>query len=150
MAGHGRAGASLADLPVGGHRAYGRSMIGRIDEIVIDCAEPALLARFWAGVLGGTPVDRHPAWSFVDPPGWSRLAFQRVPEAKTVKNRVHLDVDVADLSIATAAAAVLGAEVVGGVVTDDAGSFQVMLDPEGNEWCLVSSDGGIALTLDEH
>ncbi len=125
-------------------------MIGRIDEIVIDCAEPARLAEFWSGVLGGTPVDRHPAWSFVDPPGWSRLAFQQVPEPKIAKNRVHIDVDVSDLAIATAAAVALGAEIVGSVVADDEGSFQVMLDLEGNEWCLVSSAGGIALAHDDH
>ncbi|MEZ5374972.1 MAG: VOC family protein [Acidimicrobiales bacterium] len=125
-------------------------MIGRIEEIVIDCASPSTLAAFWAAVLGGTPIDEHPAWSFVDPPGWSRLAFQRVPEPKSVKNRVHLDVDVADLSTATAAAVALGATPVGDIVTEDGGAFQVMLDVEGNEWCLVSSDAGVATAPDEH
>lgn len=79
-------------------------MLGRIDEVVIDCADPGLLAGFWAGVLGGTPQERDPNWWYLDAPGWTRLAFQRVPEVKTVKNRLHLDVDVADIATATAMA----------------------------------------------
>jgi hypothetical protein len=113
-------------------------MIGRIDEVVVDCGDPMSLAGFWAGVLGGEPVQRHPDWCYVDPPGWTRLAFQRVPETKTVKNRLHLDVDVADIPAATQLAERLGARRVGEVHHDSAGSFQVLLDPEGNEWCLVA------------
>ena len=119
-------------------------MIGRIQETVVDCADPARLARFWAGVLGGAPVDRSPDWSYLDPPGWTRLAFQLVPERKTIKNRVHLDVEVADLEAATAAVEAIGGARISGVVVDDQGAFQVMADPEGNEWCLVAqADGSI-------
>ena len=60
-----------------------------------------------------------------------------VPEAKTVKNRLHLDVGVPDIASATDQAETLGAQRVGGIHSDTAGSFQVLLDPEGNEWCLV-------------
>ncbi|MFH5210655.1 VOC family protein [Antrihabitans sp. NCIMB 15449] len=112
-------------------------MLGRIDEVVFDCKEPLLLATFWSTVLGGDPVRRSDSWAYVDPPGWTRLAFQRVPEAKAVKNRVHLDVLVDDIGVATSAAITMGAVAVGGVVSDTAGSFQVLLDPEGNEWCVV-------------
>ena len=112
-------------------------MIGRIDGVVVDCAAPLELARFWAGVLGGEAHERDPAWAHVDPPGWTRLAFQRVPEGKSAKNRLHLDVAVDDLALATAAAESLGATRVGPVHEDGAGSFQVLTDPEGNEWCLV-------------
>ena len=112
-------------------------MIGRIDEVVIDCTEPRLLAEFWAQVLGGDARERDAAWWYVDPPGWTRLSFQLVPERKTVKNRLHLDVEVEDIAIATAAAEELGARRVGDVHTGGAGSFQVLLDPEGNEWCVV-------------
>lgn len=116
-------------------------MIGSIDEVVVDCADPARLARFWAGVLGGEPVGRSDAWHHLDPPGWTRLAFQRVPEPKQGKNRLHLDVLVDDLAAATHAAERLGATRVGDVVHDTAGSFQVLLDPEGNEWCVVRPAG---------
>ena len=112
-------------------------MIGRIDEVVFDCADPAVLVRFWADVLGGTPVGRNDGWHYVDPPGWTRVAFQRVPEGKVVKNRVHLDVEVDDIPTATAQAEALGATRVGELHVDTAGSFQVLLDPEGNEWCVV-------------
>ncbi|WP_432522845.1 VOC family protein [Kineococcus sp. SYSU DK006] len=112
-------------------------MIGSIDEVVIDCAQPAALAAFWAQVLGGEPVGRDDAWWYVVPPGWTQLSFQKVPEAKAVKNRVHLDVRVRDIEAATAQAEALGARRVGAVHQDRAGSFQVLLDPEGNEWCVV-------------
>ncbi|GEK23533.1 glyoxalase [Cellulomonas xylanilytica] len=104
----------------------------------MDCADPARLARFWADVLGGTPQRRDDDWHHVDPPGWTRVAFQRVPEGKVVKNRVHLDVAVDDIPEAARQAEALGATRVGEVHVDTAGSFQVLLDPEGNEWCVVT------------
>jgi Glyoxalase-like domain len=112
-------------------------MIGTIDEVVIDCSNPFSLATFWAAILGGEPQQRSPDWAYLDAPGWTRLAFQRVPESKTVKNRLHLDVEVTDIPAATIAAEQLGAQRIGDIHVDTAGSFQVLLDPEGNEWCVV-------------
>ena len=113
--------------------------MGRLDEIVVDCADPPRLARFWAELLGGSPVDRESDWSYVDPPGGQpRLAFQLVPEGKgSRKNRLHLDIDVAEIAPVRAALLRLGAQAVGEVQQDAQGAFQVMLDPEGNEFCLV-------------
>ncbi|WP_459683073.1 VOC family protein [Rhodococcus sp. no. 34] len=74
----------------------------------MDCSAPAQLATFWAGILGGQPVERSAEWAFVDPPGWTRLAFQRVPESKLTKNRLHIDVSVDDVVAATEAAERLG------------------------------------------
>ncbi|MFF8959877.1 VOC family protein [Streptomyces sp. NPDC014894] len=113
-------------------------MRARIDEIVFDCRNPGGLVRFWAALLGGAPVDRSPDWSFVDPPGSPRLAFQRVPEGKAVKNRLHLDLDAGDVERAAAEAVTLGATRSGPVRTDSQGRFQVLLDPEGNEFCFVA------------
>ena len=113
-------------------------MRAHVQEIVFDCADPAALVRFWAGLLGGAPVDRSPDWSYVDPPEFVRLAFQRVPEGKTVKNRVHLDLEVTDPERAATEAEPAGAVRFGGLVTDEQGSFQVMRDPEGNEFCFVT------------
>ncbi|MFJ3905578.1 VOC family protein [Streptomyces sp. NPDC090025] len=113
-------------------------MRARVQEIVFDCADPAALVRFWTALLGGEPVDRGPDWSYVDPPEFVRVAFQRVPEGKAVKNRLHLDLAVADPSAAADEALPLGAVRSGGIVTDEQGSFQVMLDPEGNEFCFVT------------
>jgi len=109
----------------------------RLQQIVVDCRDPARLVRFWAGLLGGEPVDRAFGWSHVEPHGWPRLSFQPVPEAKAVKNRLHLDVEVDDIAAGAARCTALGGSTVGGVVTDESGSFQVVLDPEGNEFCLV-------------
>ncbi|MFF8831554.1 VOC family protein [Streptomyces sp. NPDC015131] len=109
-----------------------------VSEIVFDCGDPAAQALFWAALLGGEPVERSPDWSYVDPPDFVRVAFQRVPEGKAVKNRLHLDLEAGDVRTATARAEGLGAVPVGGLVTDEYGDFQVMRDPEGNEFCFVS------------
>ncbi|OEJ97282.1 VOC family protein [Streptomyces thermolilacinus] len=109
-----------------------------VSEVVFDCADPAALVRFWAALLGGEPVDREPGWSYVEPPGFVRVAFQRVPEGKSAKNRLHLDLEGGDVARAADAAVALGAVRVGGIVRDEQGSFQVMRDPEGNEFCFVA------------
>ncbi|GAA3051039.1 VOC family protein [Streptomyces roseofulvus] len=113
-------------------------MRAHVQELVFDCGEPAALVRFWAGLLGGEPVDRSPDWSYVDPPGFVRVAFQRVPEGKAAKNRLHLDLEVPDPAAAADEVSPRGAVRVGGLVTDEQGSFQVMRDPEGNEFCFVT------------
>ncbi|WP_338678134.1 VOC family protein [Streptomyces sp. SCSIO 30461] len=117
-------------------------MRARVNEVVFDCAEPAALVRFWAGLLGGDPVERDPDWAYVEPPGFARVAFQRVPEGKQVKNRLHLDLEAGDITAASAAAVRLGASLVGGVVSDEQGAFQVMRDPEGNEFCFCACEIG--------
>ncbi|MEU4579130.1 VOC family protein [Nonomuraea sp. ATR24] len=109
----------------------------RLGQIVIDCRDPHGLVRFWAALFGGDPVDRAADWSYVEPPGGVRLAFQQVPEGKAGKNRLHLDVEVAAIEPAAARAVELGATRLGATVTDAQGSFQVMADPEGNEFCFV-------------
>ncbi|MFK0259202.1 VOC family protein [Streptomyces sp. NPDC090445] len=110
----------------------------RLHQIVVDCREPGTLVRFWARLLEAEPVDRARGWSHLELPGVARLAFQPVPEGKAVKNRLHLDLAVDDVTAAAARAVELGATAVGGPVTDDQGSFQAMRDPEGNEFCFVT------------
>ncbi|POX42695.1 glyoxalase [Streptomyces sp. Ru73] len=113
-------------------------MRARVDEVVFDCADPQGLARFWGRLLDAEPVARNAEWSYVDPPEMPRLAFQRVPEPKSTKNRVHLDLLAGDIPTATAEAVRLGAVAVGELVTNPYGQFQVLTDPEGNEFCFVS------------
>lgn len=112
-------------------------MIGRLDEVVIDCHDTMTLAVFWQGVLGGEIVRQSREWVALYPPSGVTVSFQEVPENKAVKNRVHLDVAVDDLAVAAAAAEVIGAVRIGGPQPDPVGGFQVMVDPEGNEFCFI-------------
>ncbi|MGA1837153.1 VOC family protein [Herbiconiux sp. 11R-BC] len=115
-------------------------MLGTVDEIVFDCADPVALSTFWHAVLGGSePTHRRAGWSYFDTPAGLRVAFQGVPEPKRVKNRVHLDVAVDDVPAAADAAVLLGATRQGLIHADAVGTFQVLLDPEGNEWCVVKA-----------
>jgi hypothetical protein len=139
-------------------------------QITFDCADPAGLAGFWAEALGyevqapppgfesweqaleafGVPPEkRNDASAVVDPDGSGpRLFFQRVPEGKQVKNRVHLDVRAAPGLEGDARMAALEAEAER-LVSHGAtrlGRHEpapplayghiVMADPEGNEFCL--------------
>ena len=72
-------------------------MIGRLDEVVVDCRDPLVLAEFWQRVLGGYLMRQSHDWVALEPAHGMTVSFQRVPEPKTGKNRVHLDVDVPDL-----------------------------------------------------
>ncbi|WP_028047937.1 VOC family protein [Cellulomonas sp. URHE0023] len=139
-------------------------------QVTFDAGDAQALGRFWVVVLGYVPQpppEGHPSWdSFlasvgvppgawhdtfaaIDPDGVGpRLLFQRVPEGKTAKNRVHLDVNVGAgleaperLAVVRARAAelvALGAsqlQVVEGEEGPDS-LWIVMADPEGNEFCL--------------
>lgn len=118
-------------------------MIGRLDEVVIDCYAPMPLAEFWQHVLGGYIVRQSHEWVALQPPTGIMVSFQLVPEAKVAKNRVHLDVDVIDIDSAAEAAVAVGARRIGEVVYDEHGGFQVMADPEGNEFCFVNGPTAI-------
>ncbi len=110
-------------------------------EVVVDCADVSVLAAFWAKVLDAPPPHvRSEDWATVRDPraGGITLAFQRVPEGKTAKNRVHLDIWSDDIAADSARLVGAGATTVGPAHTDEGGAFQILLDPEGNEFCLVS------------
>ena len=111
----------------------------RLQEVVVDCRDPRALVGFWAAALRAVPVVRTDEWAYVDSDLLgTRLAFQRVPEIKTGKNRVHLDLEVDDIAQERDRLSALGAFALGDVVIDEQGPFQVMVDPEGNEFCLVT------------
>jgi glyoxalase superfamily protein len=105
----------------------------RLYEVVVDCVEPAALARWWAGLIGGRcEVDEEHGWASVEEiPGapFECLVFVPVPEPKTVKNRIHWDVDTADLGQLTA----YGARLLRGPSQDLV--WTILADPEGNEFC---------------
>jgi catechol 2,3-dioxygenase-like lactoylglutathione lyase family enzyme len=113
-------------------------------QVTFDCADPDRMARFWAEVLGYVADED----SASDPSGAGpRLYFQRVPEGKVVKNRLHLDVRVGTGLVGHERLAALEAECarlvpLGAVrgrllpADDENESCQVMQDIEGNEFCL--------------
>lgn len=108
--------------------------------ITFDCADPMALARFWEQVVGGRIDDRTLDDDWVnlrDVPVVGHLGFQRVPEGRVVKNRVHLDVEVANIDEAVARLIALGATAFGDTVDEGTGWLRVMADPEGNEFCLI-------------
>ncbi|HWS35440.1 MAG TPA: VOC family protein [Actinoplanes sp.] len=145
-------------------------------QLVIDCEDPARLAAFWKEALGYVPEPPpggHPSWrayylalgvpedelgdmtdndadSLVDPDGAGpRIWFQPVPETKTGKNRLHLDIRIADRAapLETRRQQVdtevnrltgLGATVARVLSTPGADHYGVTLhDPEGNEFCVA-------------
>ncbi len=113
--------------------------IGQLRTIVVDCLDPAPLAEFWSKVLGVEIAFVEDDWVSLRSanPGHPRVAFQKVPETKRGKNRLHLDVWVPDLEAATVAAEALGATRLGRLVHESPEPFQVMADPAGNEFCFV-------------
>ncbi|TDZ41897.1 Glyoxalase-like domain protein [Mycobacteroides franklinii] len=110
--------------------------------LTIDCTDPERLASFWGAVLDIAPSTEHG-----EDRGWTslgtrngdqpRLTFQRVPEVKTSKVRLHLDVEVDDIDSARSQVESLGGSWSGERHDYDEGVVLVMLDPEGHEFCLV-------------
>ena len=114
--------------------------IGSLHEIVVDSANPIALARFWQALIGGEVVEEDDDWIVLDGEDEGfYIGFQRVPERKTAKNRVHLDVEVDEIDPAVDDAEQLGARKIGAAVDDGNGPFQVMADPEGNEFCFIET-----------
>ncbi len=137
-------------------------------QVTFDAANPQRLAEFWATALGYVlqpPPPGYDTWdafadaidmpaeerdsiaAVVDPNGvFPRVLFLKVPEGKTAKNRVHLDINVGDASLdertRTERRRAKAAELreIGAVEVeeraDSTSSWTVMLDPEGNEFCV--------------
>ena len=109
--------------------------IGGIAALAIDSSEPQRLARWWARLLGGKVEDSPDGDATLHSPTGLAIDFAKVPEGKTVKNRLHLDIRSSDFDAAVAQARSLGAtdadDVYGG------SSWKVLRDPEGNEFCIL-------------
>ena len=110
-------------------------------ELVVDAADPDALARFWEEVLGWERTDDTDGEIELTPPGGAKptLLFVKVPEAKSVKNRIHIDVNpvacTRDEEVDRLLS--LGARHVDIGQGDQ--SWVVLADPEGNEFCVLGT-----------
>jgi predicted enzyme related to lactoylglutathione lyase len=117
--------------------------IGELGWIQTDSEDPDRLAKFWGAVFGVEVEARlgdPPRFVNLAPvaPGFPRVCFQRVPEPKTVKNRLHFDVWVEDVEEACLKVEALGATRRDVDDFHEFGySWRRMSDPEGHEFCLI-------------
>jgi hypothetical protein len=110
----------------------------RFDTLVIDAHDPLALGRWWAELLGWMyEVDEDDDVVVSPPDGTpaSDLLFQQVPEAKEVKNRLHIDLRPDDQAAEVARAEAMGARRVDIGQGDE--TWVVLADPEGNEFCIL-------------
>lgn len=108
-----------------------------IKSVTFDCADALVVGRFWAAALGGElEEDSTEEKAFVEAPGWGgpSLWFQRVPEGKTGKLRMHFDLRAPE----GVAAEVRRLVALGATIGGDHGDLVMMRDPEGNEFCVES------------
>jgi predicted enzyme related to lactoylglutathione lyase len=108
--------------------------------VVVDAANPALMARFWAAVLDYQIVFEQPDEVVIakDRETYPGIIFVPVPEPKTVKNRLHIDLNPDDQAAEVARLEALGAKRVD-VGQNDEVTWVVMADPEGNEFCVLTA-----------
>ena len=111
----------------------------RLYELGVDSADPRAIAQWWHGVLGGElGRDEQEGWSWIEQaPGlpFDSIVFNAVPEPKTVKNRIHWDVDTEDVRLLVDHGATVLRE------RDDEIGWTVLADPEGNEFCAFTPGG---------
>jgi predicted enzyme related to lactoylglutathione lyase len=115
-----------------------------IRNITLDANDPYELGKFWAAVLGW-PLDPEAApgdaeVGIAGPQGLPNLLFEKVPEPKTAKSRMHLDIQpeiTRDEELTRVLA--LGAKIVQDLRTPDGGGWIWCEDPEGNAFCVVRS-----------
>ncbi|MEV0335166.1 VOC family protein [Nocardia sp. NPDC050717] len=124
-------------------------MTSKFTELAIDCADPRGLARFWCAVLGYEVQDVDgdeyvSIGSPLVPEGKKRpgpvpptLSFIRVPEGKTVKNRLHIDVNPTDVDQDAEVERLLGLGARRADIGQGEQTWVVLADPEGNEFCVL-------------
>lgn len=123
------------------------AVIGWIREVVLNASDPWRLASFWAGLLGGTPVQWYPGWVTLEPPPHGqRLSFQGVTAGPDTPGGpgVHVDILVSDLAAAHQRVIAAGGTPAGEHVSPRPGPdgeevrWRVYRDPAGHPFCLVT------------
>jgi Glyoxalase-like domain len=111
-----------------------------IKNVTFDCADALVVARFWAAALGSdVDEDSTADKAYVEAPGWGgpNMWFNRVPEPKSAKNRIHFDLRAPS----TMEEEVARLEGLGATVGHRYEALTVMRDPEGNEFCVEPAAG---------
>jgi predicted enzyme related to lactoylglutathione lyase len=117
-------------------------MPSRFTELVVDCHDPVALADFWSAVLGWEKRSAPDEGEIevVDPAASApALLFTPVPEAKTVKNRLHIDVNPVGVTQAEELDRLVGLGATRVDIGQGEQTWVVLADPEGNEFCLLRS-----------
>ncbi|HEX6493646.1 MAG TPA: VOC family protein [Candidatus Dormibacteraeota bacterium] len=113
--------------------------------LVLDCTDPVALAPFWAAALEYRFLGAVENYALLVPDGrpGPKLLLQKVPETKSGKNRMHMDIETRDIEGEAARLESLGAQRVSPDTMSEHGSTWILMtDPEGNEFCVC--DGGAA------
>jgi hypothetical protein len=136
-------------MVLSGSTASVRGMGLSIGMVTVDCAEPAVLARFWSAALDTTVItDYDGEFIMLAPPpeGGPLLAFQRVPEPREGKNRLHLDLGAPTGGRDTEVERLvgLGAGVLGERGDPEVFAWTTLTDPEGNEFCIGETEAATA------
>ena len=124
-------------------------MTSKFTELAIDCVDPEGLARFWCAVLDYEVQDEDDGTVTIGSPMFPEgenhrgpvppmLTFARVPESKTVKNRLHLDVNPTDREQDDEVRRLLALGARHVDVGQGDQSWVVLADPEGNEFCVLA------------
>jgi Glyoxalase-like domain len=124
-------------------------MTSKFTELAIDGTDPNGLARFWCSVLDDQVQDEDDGIVTIGSPmvaegkhrlgpGPPRLTFAHLPEAKTVKNRLHLDLNPTDREQAEEVRRLLDLGARHADVGQGEVSWVVLVDPEGNEFCVLA------------
>ena len=114
-------------------------MASKFTELVIDCADPERLAAFWVEVLSYRITERDEESVFIEGPEGSGpgLLFEKVPEPKSVKNRLHIDVNPRDRDQEEEVERLLGLGARHVDIGQGEQTWVVLGDPEGNEFCVL-------------
>ncbi|MFE7133688.1 VOC family protein [Streptomyces sp. NPDC057638] len=107
----------------------------KVEMVTVDCADPRELAGWWAKVLGAEIAQDYEGEFVIVGAQPLVLGFQRVPEPKAGKNRMHLDFHTEDRGAEVERLVALGATVIG-EVSEGPLTWSVLRDPEENEFCV--------------
>ncbi|PRA10957.1 glyoxalase [Arthrobacter sp. MYb211] len=116
----------------------------RFAELAVDCKNPVLIARFWGEVFDYSVLSEEAGLVTIGPAEATKdsqgpvLTFAQVPEEKTIKNRVHLDVRPVDCTQDEEVERLLSLGAKYAEVESSDFPWIVLLDPEGNEFCVLS------------